>query len=68
MYAPLIVAYTLLLIGPPGLTSGQHPVSEQGQTLVFIMSVVAALALGIILGRWIYQPSTKEPADDNAKV
>ena len=49
MYAPLIVAYTLLLIGPPGLTSGQHPVSEQGQTLVFIMSIVAALALGIIL-------------------
>ena len=68
MYAPLIVTYTLLLIGPPGLTSGQHPVSKQGQTLVFIMSMVAALALGIILCRWIYQPSTKEPADDNAKV
>ena len=68
MYAPLIVAYTLLLIGPPGLTSGQHPVSEPGQTLVFIMSMAAALTLGIILGRWIYQPSTKEPADDNAKV
>ena len=48
---------TLLLIGPPGLTSDPRPVSEPGMGLVFIMSMLAALTLGVILGRWIYQPS-----------
>ena len=68
MYGALVVTYTLLLIGPPGLTSDPRPVSEPGMGFVFIMSMLAALTLGVILGRWIYQPSAEETEDENAKV
>ena len=55
-----VALLTLVLIGPPGLTSDPRPVSEPGMGLVFIMSMLAALMLGVILGRWIYQPLPEE--------
>ena len=61
MSAALVVTYTLLLIGPPGVAGDPKAVSEPGRLLLLIISLVAALTLGLILGRWIYQPSSGDP-------
>ena len=61
MYGAQLVAYTLMLIGPPGVAGDPKAVSEPGRLLLLIISLVAALTLGLILGRWIYQPSSGDP-------
>ena len=62
MYAALVVTYTLLLIGPASLAGGYRPANSTGLLMVLMMSLAAAVVLGLLLGRWIYQPPQKDPA------
>ena len=68
MYAAQLLSSTLLLNGPPTLAGDPRPVSEPGLVFVLMMSLAAALTLGVILGRWIYQPAAGEIEDEDAKV
>ena len=52
---------TLLLVGPAGLAGGPDAVSEPGRLLLFIISLATAATLGLMLGRWIYQPPPGNP-------
>ena len=61
MYATLVVTYALLLIGPASLAGGYRPTNSNGLLMVLMMSLAAAVVLGLILGRWIYQRPPKDP-------
>ena len=61
MYGALVVTYALLLIGPASLAGGYRPTNSNGLLMVLMMSLAAAVALGLILGRWIYQRPAKDP-------
>ena len=51
MYGSLIV-YALTLIGPAALAGGYRPETKGGLMVLLLMSLAAALALGVLLGRW----------------
>ena len=55
MYGSLIVTHALALIGPATLMGGYSPATKGGLLLVLVMSLLAAVTLGVLLGRWIYQ-------------
>ena len=57
MYGSLIVAQALTLIGPATLMGGYSPETKGGLMVVLVMSLLAAVTLGVLLGRWIYQPA-----------
>ena len=59
---------TLLLVGPAGRAGDPEAVSEPGRRLLLIISLAAPAALGLMLGRWIYQPPAEEIEDENTKV
>jgi len=57
MYGSLIVTQALTLIGPATLMGGYSPATKGGLMVVLVMSLLAAVTLGVLLGRWIYQPA-----------
>ena len=61
MYAALVVAHTLLLLGPAALSGGERPATKAGLLLVLMMTLAAAATLGLILGRWIYHHPPEDP-------
>ena len=56
MYGSLIVTHALALIGPATLMGGYSPATKGGLMVVLVLSLLAAVTLGVLLGRWIYQP------------
>lgn len=56
MYGSLIVTQALTLIGPATLMGGYSPETKGGLMVVLVMSLLAAVTLGVLLGRWLYQP------------
>ena len=55
MYGSLIVTYALALIGPAALAGGYRPETKAGLLVVLMMSLAAAVTLGVLLGRWLSQ-------------
>ena len=62
MYGSLIV-YALTLIGPAALAGGYRPETRGGLMVVIIMSLAAALTLGVLLGRWLSQRPSSGPEE-----
>ena len=56
MYGSLIVTQAVTLIGPATLMGGYSPETKGGLMVVLVMSLLAAVTLGVLLGRWLYQP------------
>lgn len=55
-----LVVYALALIGPAALAGGYRPETRGGLMIVLIMSLAAALTLGMLLGRWLSQRPSGE--------
>lgn len=56
MHSSFLVIQALTLIGPATLMSGYSPETKGGLMVVLLMSLLAAVTLGVLLGRWLYQP------------
>ena len=57
MYGSLLVTQALTLLGPAALMGGYSPETKGGLMVVLLLSLLAAVTLGVLLGRWIYQPA-----------
>ena len=67
MYGSLIV-YALTLIGPAALAGGYRPETRGGLMVVLVMSLAAALTLGMLLGRWLSQRASGETGEGEEEV
>lgn len=63
MYGSLLATYAVTLIGPATLMGGYRPETKGGLMVVLVMSLLAAVTLGVLLGRWIYQPPGGETGE-----
>lgn len=63
-----LIVYALTLIGPAAVAGGYRPATRGGLMVVLVMSLAAALTLGVLLGRWLSQRASGETGEGEEEV
>ena len=63
-----LIVYALTLIGPAALAGGYRPETRGGLMVVLVMSLAAAVTLGMLLGRWLSRRPSSGPREGEKEV